>query len=84
MEQAQDIVDLVFEEMDEGPQDIVLDLTDVNYINSSGISVVIRLNLERNLRLVNPTPMVSDILQLTGVLPFVPKFSTIDEAIASF
>ncbi|MHC4779005.1 MAG: STAS domain-containing protein [Planctomycetota bacterium] len=83
MEQAQDFVDLVFDEMDEGPTDVVLDLTPVVYINSSGISVVIRMNLERTLRLVNPSPMVSDILELTGVLPFVPKYDTVDEAVAS-
>ena len=85
MEQAQDVVELVFEELDEEPpEDIILDLTGVNYINSSGISVVIRLNLERNLRLVNPSSMVTDILELTGILPFVPRFETVEEAIASF
>jgi stage II sporulation protein AA (anti-sigma F factor antagonist) len=83
MEQAQDLVDLVFDENPEGPKDIILDLTDVNYINSSGISVVIRLNIERSLRLVNPSPMVREILELTGVLPFVPLYTTMDEAVAS-
>lgn len=84
MEQAQDLVELVFESMEEGPNDVVLDLSGVGYINSSGISVIIRLNLERNLRLVNPSRMVSEILELTGVLPFVPRFGSLEEAIASF
>ncbi|MHC4599333.1 MAG: STAS domain-containing protein [Planctomycetota bacterium] len=83
MEQAQDIVEVIFEQLDDGPQDVILELTPVAYINSSGISVVIRMNLERNLRLVSPSPMVSDILELTGVLPFVPKFDTVEEAVAS-
>jgi anti-anti-sigma regulatory factor len=42
------------------------------------------MNLEKTVRLVNPSPMVTDILELTGVLPFVPKFSTVEEASASF
>jgi len=84
MEQAHEMVDLVFEKMDDGPKDIVLDLSGVEYINSSGISVVIRMNLEKNVRLVNPSPMVSDILELTGVLPFVPRFDSVEEAVASF
>ena len=84
MEQAQDLVDLVFDEFDDGPKDLVLDLTSISYINSSGISVIIRMNLEKNLRLVNPSATVTDILELTGVLPFVPKFGTVDEAVDSF
>jgi anti-anti-sigma factor len=82
MEHAQDVVDLVFEKM-EASRDVVLDLGGVVYINSSGISVIIRLNLERNLRLVNPSTMVRDILELTGVLPFVPTYASVEEALAT-
>jgi len=84
VEEAQDLVELVFEQFDDGPEHIVLDLGSVGYINSSGISVIIRLNLERTLRLVNPSRNVSEILELTGVLPFVPNFPTVEEAFASF
>ena len=82
MEQAQDVVDLVFDRFDPGPEYIVLDLGPVEYINSSGISVVIRLNLERKLVLVRPSRMVRDILELTGVLPFVPEAASVEEAVS--
>ena len=84
MEQAQDVVDLVFDKFDSGPAEIVLDISAVNYINSSGISVVIRLNLERKLVLVGPTRTVRDILELTGVLPFVPEAPSVGEALKLF
>jgi anti-anti-sigma factor len=84
LEQSQDVVDLVFDKMESASRDVVLDLGGISYINSSGVSVIIRLNLERNLRLVNPSSMVRDILELTGVLPFVPTCKTVEEAVASF
>ena len=84
LEQSQDLVDLVFDQPDRVSGDIILDLGGVSYINSSGVSVIIRLNLEKNLRLVNPSPMVREILELTGVLPFVPTFKSVEEAAASF
>jgi anti-anti-sigma factor len=83
LEQCQDLVDFVFDQPDRAPRDIILDLGTVSYINSSGVSVIIRLNLEKNLRLVNPSPMVREILELTGVLPFVPTYKSIEEASAS-
>ncbi len=84
MEQAQAIGNLVFNRYDEGHDRIILDITGVSYINSSGISMIIRLNLERRLKLVNIQKPVKDILDLTGILPFISEYHTTQEALADF
>jgi anti-anti-sigma factor len=81
-EQSQTIADLVFSGSGPPVEKIVLDLTDVIYINSAGISVIIRMNLEKKLRLVGVSRAVRDILDLTGILPFISDFESVPEALA--
>jgi anti-sigma B factor antagonist len=47
---------------------IVLDLTDLSFIDSSGISLlVVALSDQRDVTLRNPQPNVSRVLELTGL-----------------
>ncbi len=68
LEPSRELVRVVFEEGASLPRHVVLDLSNVRYINSSGISVVIRLNLERRLVVAGVTPGVAEILDIAGVL----------------
>lgn len=84
LEQAQTIADLVFGRYEGETDRIVMDLTSIIYINSSGISVIIRSNLEKKLKLVNVSQAVRDILDLTGILPFISEYTSVDDAVAAF
>jgi anti-anti-sigma factor len=82
VEQAQGIADLVFVHHDTKTDRIVVDMSTITYINSSGISVIIRMNLEKKLKVVNVSRPVRDILDLTGILSFLSEHDTVDEALA--
>ncbi len=71
LEHARELVRIVFEGPETLPRDILIVLEGVRYINSSGMSVLIRLNVERHLVVVGMAPAVSEILDLAGVLPFI-------------
>ncbi|MCI0341808.1 MAG: STAS domain-containing protein [Planctomycetales bacterium] len=83
LEPSRDLVRLVFEEGAALPRNIVLDLARVRYLNSSGISVVIRLNLERRLVVAGMEPGVAEILDLAGVLQTLRRAPDPDAARAA-
>lgn len=71
LEHAREVVRIVFEGPESLPRAVVFDLSGVKYINSSGISVLIRLNVERQLVVVGLEDAARDILELAGVLTFI-------------
>ena len=65
---------------------IVVDLTALKFIDSSGLGVLIRAT-ERcqdvnRLRIVNGSPAVQRILDLTGARPMLPIISKTDDPLA--
>jgi anti-anti-sigma factor len=84
LEQAQDIADVVFNLFEGKVGGIVLDLDGVEYINSSGISMIIRMNLEKKLKVVGLSRAVKDILDLTGILPFISEHASVESALKDF
>ena len=53
--------------------EVVLDATDLRYISSSGLRVLLKLRkLEQNLKLINASPEVFDILEMTGFADLFP------------
>lgn len=71
LEHARELVRIVFEGPETLPRDMLIVMEGVSYINSSGMSVLIRLNVERHLVVVGMSPQVREILDLAGVLPFI-------------
>jgi anti-sigma B factor antagonist len=68
---------------------ILLNLTDVNYIDSAGIGVVIWKYIPvtkrgGTLKLLNPQPRTHTVLSITRLLTVLETFQTEDEAIESF
>lgn len=52
---------------------VVLDASDLRYISSSGLRVLLKLRkLEQNLKLINASPEVFDILEMTGFADLFP------------
>lgn len=67
---------------------IVIDLSGVNFMDSSGIGVIVgalKRARERGgtLSLVNPQPRVRRIFEITGLLGALPFFETVDDAVAA-
>lgn len=65
---------------------LVLDLTDVKMITSSGIGIFLNINqsLKSNLRLASANEEVRKVLDLTKVTSVIKLFDSLDEALGSF
>ncbi len=65
---------------------LVLDLSDVKLITSSGIGIFLNINqsLKNGLRLAAPQHEVEKVLELTKVSSVIKIFSTVDAAIKSY
>ncbi len=71
--------------IDKGVKKMVVDLTDVKMITSSGIGIFLNINqsLKSQLRLAAANDEVKKVLDLTKVTSVIKLFKTVDEAIAS-
>ena len=67
------------------PRDVVLELSRLAHLDSTGLAVLIgfrrRLAAERRLVVANPSPMVTRILTLTGLLSTFDTFDTVSDAV---
>jgi stage II sporulation protein AA (anti-sigma F factor antagonist) len=70
-----------------GRRHLLLDLSAVPFMDSSGINIILKAYKETrqadgSVRLIDPTPAVQRILDLTGVSLTVPSSKTVDDALA--
>jgi anti-anti-sigma factor len=72
--------------VDKGIKKLVLDLTDVKMITSSGIGIFLNINqsLQNQLRLASANEEVKKVLELTKVNSVIKLYGSVDEALASF
>lgn len=72
--------------VERGIKRMVLDLSDVKLITSTGIGIFLNINqiLKSQLKLACPNEDVKKVLELTKVTSVIKLYKTIDEAIASF
>ena len=73
----------------EGLKNSVLDLSEVPYINSTGMRVLAEALIEiqkigGDLRLVNLHPRVKRIFEIVGFLQFFRTYASVDSAVESF
>lgn len=72
-------------ETDDGPQTIVLDLSKVNFIDSSGLGAIVasmkHMGQERTLALAGLTPTVEKVFRLTRMDSVFSLFATLDGAL---
>ncbi|WP_282704130.1 STAS domain-containing protein [Streptomyces sp. CC219B] len=69
-----------------GRKHFVLDLSDVPFMDSSGMNIILRVYQEvretaGSVHIVSPTPPVRRILDLTGVSITIPVSGSVDEAL---
>jgi anti-sigma B factor antagonist len=83
------LFEVVNELLTEGYQKILLNLTEVEYIDSMGLGELVqslRLAQRHNasLRLLKPQDRIRKTLHLTKLLPFFPIYDSEGEALSSF
>lgn len=72
--------------IDKGIKKMIIDLTDVKMITSSGIGIFLNINqsLKSQLRLASANEEVKKVLELTKVTSVIKLSDTIDQAAGSF
>lgn len=74
--------------MDQGVRRFVIDLSDVTFCDSTGLSVFVRTKNTSDetggdIRLASPQPGVRRILQISGLYDALGTYPTVDEALAA-
>ena len=72
--------------IEKGIQKMVLDLSDVKIITSTGIGIFLNINqsLKSKLKLASPNEDVKKVLELTKVTSVIKLYKSVDEAIEAF
>ena len=84
---AQQLEDTLLEVSADQPEQIVIELSDLDFICSAGLGELISANARSRqhqgvVKLVNPQPFVRDVLVQTNLLSLFPIFASVDEALA--
>jgi anti-anti-sigma factor len=66
---------------------LVLDLSEVSMCDSSGLNLLVRIRSERTaaggwLRLAGTRPLVDNVLRVTNLTRILPRYATVEEAVA--
>ena len=75
--------------VENGTKKIVLNLAEVPYVDSAGLGEIVRCyttvgNREGNLKLLNLTKRIHDLLSITKLLTVFDTYDTEEEAVKSF
>lgn len=75
--------------LDDGAMKVIIDLDDVNRMNSSGLGILINaLTTYRqnggNLKLAGVSPVVANLLKITKLNTIFESYDTVESAVTSF
>lgn len=87
--EAAEFNELVHKLLDEGKKNMVVDLADVKFMNSSGIGMLISAfttmkNGGGSLKLANATEKINSLLVITKLITIFEHYESVDLAIKSF
>ncbi len=87
--EAQEFNQLLHDLLDEGKNNVVVDLSGVKFMNSSGLGMLISgyttmKNGEGNLKLANATDKINSLLVITKLITIFENFDSVEKAIESF
>ncbi len=88
-EDTKDFTGLLHKFIDEGKKNIVIDLSDVKFMNSSGLGMLISglttmKKADGNLKLARVTEKIESLLIITKLITIFESFETVEEAVKSF
>jgi anti-sigma B factor antagonist len=86
---TKDFNELLHKLIDEGKKHVIVDLSDVKFMNSSGIGMLIgglttMKKSDGSMKLSGATEKIESLLVITKLITIFETFNTIDEAVASF
>ena len=87
--EAQEFSDTLHSLLDEGKKNVVVDLSDVKFMNSSGLGMLISgfttmKNGEGFFKLANATEKIESLLVITKLITIFENFDSVDAAVKSF
>jgi anti-sigma B factor antagonist len=87
--ESTELHDLLHELIDQGKNSVVIDLSKVDWMNSTGLGLMISglTTLRKSggeLKLANVTDKIQSLLTITKLVTIFKSFDTVDEAIKSF
>jgi anti-sigma B factor antagonist len=87
MEVTEDLQERLYKLIDEGAERVVLDLSELNFICSTGLGGLIAAQLharkqESELCLVNPQKQIKELLKLTKLNNLFTIYDSVDDALA--
>ena len=86
---TQEFGDLLHKLLDEGKKNVVVDLAEVKFMNSSGLGMLISgFTTMKNgggaFKLANATEKINSLLVITKLITIFEHFNSVDEAVESF
>jgi anti-sigma B factor antagonist len=86
---TKDFNELLHKLIDEGKKHIIVDLSDVKFMNSSGIGMLIgglttMKKVEGSMKLSGATDKIESLLVITKLISVFESYGNIEEAVASF
>ena len=87
--EASELNELLHKLLDSNKKNIIIDLAEVKFMNSSGLGMLISAfttmkNGGGNLKLANATEKIQSLLLITKLITIFENFDTVDEAVKSF
>ena len=88
-EDTKEFNELLHKLIDEGKKKVIVDLSDVKFMNSSGLGMLISglTTMKRengSLKLANVTEKIESLLIITKLITIFESFDNVDEAVNSF
>ena len=88
-DEAKEFNDLLHKFLDEGKKNVVLDLSQVTFMNSSGLGMLISglttmKKGDGHLKLAGTTEKIQSLLVITKLTTIFESYETLDEAVKSF
>ncbi len=87
--EASELNELLHKLLDSNKKNVIIDLADVKFMNSSGLGMLISAfttmkNGGGNLKLANATEKIQSLLLITKLITIFENFDSVDEAVKSF
>ena len=87
--EAQEFSDALHKLLDEGKKNVVIDLAETKFMNSSGLGMLISgyttmKNGGGSLKLANATEKIESLLVITKLITIFEHYPSVDEAVKSF
>lgn len=87
--EAAELNELLHKFLDSSKKNVIIDLADVKFMNSSGLGMLISAfttmkNGGGNLKLANATEKIQSLLLITKLVTIFENFDSVDEAVKSY